>query len=109
MQERYLGRLEPGMDVCDINGDKVGTLARVYRHQMATADAGAGSDVGVSTAPPEEILEVKTGLLGLGKHYYVPFSAIEDVTSGCVFLKQPKEAMDQQGWEQRPDYLDELT
>ena len=63
----------------------------------------------MSTGPPEEILEVKTGLLVLGKHYYVPFSAIEDVTSGCVFLKQPKGDMDQQGWEQRPDYLDELT
>ena len=107
MQERYLGRLEPGMDVCDINGDKIGTLARVYRHQLASVSAGA--DSGVSTAPPEEILEMKTGLLGLGKHYYVPFGAIEDVTSGCVFLKQPKDALDQQGWEQRPSYLDELS
>ena len=101
-----MGRLEPGMDVCDINGDKIGTLARVYRHQLAGVESGSG---GVATAPMEEILEMKTGLLGLGKHYFVPFSAIEDVTTGCVFLKQPKDAMHQQGWEQRPDYLEELS
>ena len=105
MQERYLGRLEPGMDVCDINGDKIGTLSRVYRQHLAEVETGGG----LATAPREEMLEVKTGLLGLGKHYYVPFSAIEDVTTGCVFLKQPKDAMHQQGWEQRPDYLDELS
>jgi hypothetical protein len=105
MQERYLGRLEPGMDVCDINGDKIGTVSRVYRHQMADVEASGG----VATAPHEEILEVKTGLLGLGKHFWVPLSAIEDVTTGCVFVKQPKDAIDQQGWDTRPGYLDELT
>ena len=103
MQERYQGRLEPGMDVCDINGDKIGTLSRVYRRHLTGVETGAG----VATAPREEMLEVKTGLLGLGKHYYVPFGAIQDVTTGCVFLNQPKDAMDQQGWEHRPDYLDE--
>ena len=101
-----MGRLEPGMDVCDINGDKIGTLNRVYRHQLAGVEAGGG---GVATAPMEEILEVKTGLLGLGKHYFVPFSAIEDVTTGCVFLKKDKDAVHHQGWDQRPPYLDELT
>lgn len=102
MQEgRYLGRLEPGMDVCDVDGNKFGSVSRVYRNAL----------VGVSgdSAPREEILEVKTGLLGLGKHEYIPFSAIQDVTSGCVFINQPKEQLDDQGWETRPDYLDELS
>ncbi len=27
MQERYLGRIEPDMDVCDINGAKIGSVA----------------------------------------------------------------------------------
>src|SRR5206468_12861203 len=39
----------------------------------------------------EDILQVKTGLLGFGKHYYIPFSAIQDVTSGCVFVDRSEE------------------
>jgi hypothetical protein len=109
MQEaRYLGRLEPGMDVCDVDGNKFGTISRVYRHEMAAVTAGASS-ASVGTMPHEDILEVKTGFFGLGKHLYVPFGAIQDVTSGCVFINQPKEHVDQQGWDVKPDYLDELT
>jgi hypothetical protein len=107
MQEaRYLGRLEPGMDACDVDGNKFGSINRVFRHEMATV-GGETSTVG--TMPREEILEVKTGLFGLGKHLYVPFSAIQDVTSGCVFINQPKDQLDQQGWDVKPDYIDELT
>src|SRR5215208_7077175 len=75
VQERYLGRMEPGMDVCDMNGDKVGSVARVYRHEMAAVAAGAGPGGGGSLpeAPTSnEILEVKTGFLGLGRRLYVP-------------------------------------
>jgi hypothetical protein len=106
VQERYLGKLEPHMDVCDSNGDKIGTIARVYRYDLATVGAGTTAP---ASLPHDEIIEVKTGLLGLGHHYYVPLSAIEDVTTGCVFVKQPKDAIDQQGWDTRPSYLDELT
>ena len=59
--------------------------------------------------PREEIIEVKTGLLGLGKHLHIPFSAIQDVTSGCVFVNQPKDRVDDQGWDVKPDYLEELS
>lgn len=109
MQEaRYLGRLEPGMDVCDVDGNKFGTVDRVYRHEMVAA-AATSSSSNVGTMQREEILEVKTGLFGLGKHLYVPFSAIQDVTSGCVFINQPKDAVENQGWETKPDYLDDLS
>jgi hypothetical protein len=105
-EARYLGRLEPGMDVCDVDGNKFGTIARVYRLEMVMASTGGES---ASSAPREEIIETKTGLLGLGKHIYVPFSAIQDVTSSCVFVNVPKDRMDEQGWDVKPDYLDELT
>jgi hypothetical protein len=105
-EARYLGRLEPGMDVCDVDGNKFGSIGRVYRHELVAASSGA-SDVG--TMPREEIIEVKTGLLGLGKHQYVPFSAIQDVTSGCVFVNLPKDRVEEQGWDVKPDYLDELS
>jgi hypothetical protein len=105
---RYLGHLEPGMDVCDVDGNKFGSVTRVYRHEFASVGAEEGSS-SVGTMPRDEILEVKTGLFGLGKHLYIPFTAIQDVTSGCVFINEPKERLEEQGWETRPDYLDELS
>jgi hypothetical protein len=104
-EQKYLGRLEPGMDVCDLNGDKFGTIARVYRHDLAALSEASA----VATLSREDILEVKTGLLGLGKHLYVPFDAIQDVTSGCIFVKEPKERIDDLDWAVRPDYLDTLS
>jgi hypothetical protein len=110
MQERYLGRIEPGMDVADIAGEKIGSIARIYRHALEPAFSGEGTPSGgVTAARHDEILEVKTGPLGLGKHLYVPFGAIEDVTSGCVFVKLAKEDVEHQGWNERPAYLSELT
>jgi hypothetical protein len=104
-EQRYIGRLEPGMDVCDLDGIKFGSIERAYRQDMASDQESSS----VGTMTREDILQVKTGLLGLGKHYYVPFSAIQDVTSGCVFLNQPKERIDEMGWDVRPDDLDTLT
>jgi hypothetical protein len=106
-EQKYLGRLEPGMDVCDVNGDKVGSISRVYRTDPAAARPRDA--VAVATMRREDVLEVKTGLLGLGKHYYVPFDAILDVTSGCIFVKEPKDRIDELGWGVRPYYLDEMS
>jgi hypothetical protein len=105
-EAKYLGHLEPGMDVCDVDGNKFGTIARVYRNELAQVGSGSSS---VGTMPPDDIIEVKTGLLGLGKHFYVPFNAIQDVTSGCVFVNLPKEQVEEQGWDVKPDYLDEMS
>jgi sporulation protein YlmC with PRC-barrel domain len=106
-EQRYIGRLEPGMDVCDINGDKIGTLERIYRHELATV--GSQSAGGVATQPREDIVEVKTGLFGLGKHYYVPFDSIQDVTAACIFVKESKDRLEDMGWDVRPDYLNEMS
>jgi hypothetical protein len=110
MSERYLGRLRPGMDVCDVAGDKVGTISHVYRHADAVVGAGGSSTTVPSAEPPtrDEIIEVKTGFLGLGHHYYIPVSAIQDALEESVFLAEPKSAFDRLGWHNRPDYLDEL-
>jgi hypothetical protein len=106
-EQKYLGHLEPGMDVCDIDGEKLGSVARIFRNEMATAATGGTPAVG--TMPREELLEVKTGLFGLGQHLYVPFSAIQDVTSGCVFINQPKDRIQEQNWDTRPDYIEEMS
>jgi len=104
MQERYLGRIQPDMEVSDINGDKVGTVSRVYRYEAAASDAVDTS----ATLPGDEIVEVKTGLFGLGTHYYIPMSAIADATQSCVFISKPKDDFQSLGWHEKPAHLDEL-
>jgi hypothetical protein len=94
------------MDVCDVDGNKVGSIARVFRHEMAAVGGGSSSQ---EAMPHDDVLEVKTGVLGLGKHLYVPFSALQDVTSGCVFVNMPKERIDEMGWDVKPDHIDEMS
>jgi hypothetical protein len=110
MQERDPGRIQADMDVCDVDGDKVGTVARVYRHDVADV-ASVGTETAPTReelAPGEEVLEVKTGLLGLGTHYYVPLGAVRDVTAGAVFLSKRKAEFEGLGWHRRPSRLGEL-
>src|SRR5438876_2747452 len=106
MQERYLGRIQPDMDVCDVNGDKIGTVARVYRCDVAAVSTAAAGD----TRPPrQEVVEVKTGFLGLGKHLFIPVDDIRDATEGCLFVSYARNELDHLNYDRKPDYLDELS
>lgn len=80
-REQSERQISPGMDVCDVSGEKVGTVARVG-----------------------DIVEVKTGLFGLGTHLYVPASEIDGVTEACVVLKHPKQEFHSIGLDARPDH-----
>ncbi len=105
MQDRYLGRLAQGMDVCDSEGAKIGTVAHVYRYDPIVMSTVGGS----GNLPRDELVEVKTGFLGLGRHLFVPMGVIQEVTSGCVFLsKSGDEVKHNEAWQYRPSYLDEL-
>jgi hypothetical protein len=84
----FAGRIAAGMDVCDISGEKIGTVANV--HQRADAP---GQD---------RVIEVKTGFLGLGEHWWVPLSAVHDMTQGCLFLGVGKDAPETKAWHERP-------
>ena len=108
MQEQYLGRLAPEMDVCDIDGEKIGKLARVYRDEFATALAAVATATDDSGGQPRRpgVMEVKSGLLGLGR-LYIPISEIQDTTDKCVFVaKKRGDRVDE--WRHKPDYLDQL-
>ena len=108
MQEQYLGRLAPDMDVCDIDGERIGKLARVYRDEFATALAAVATATDDSGDQPRRpaVMEVKSGLLGLGRAY-IPISAIEDTTERCVFVSKKRgDRVDE--WRHKPDYLDQL-
>src|SRR5205085_3011250 len=89
MPERYIGRILPGQDLCDMNGDKVGSVARVYREDDAMMSAGQPVH--------EEVIEVKTGIFGLGEKLYVPVSAVDDATEDAVLVAKPREAFEA-GW-----------
>ena len=78
-REEFARQIAPGIDVCDVSGEKVGTVARVG-----------------------DIVEVKTGLFGLGKHLYVPPGAIDGVTDAGVILKHGKHEFHNYGLDAPP-------
>jgi hypothetical protein len=100
-----LVKVHSGIDVCDVRGEKIGTVAHVYRHAAApVGEAGT-----VAARPREEVVEVKTGPLGLGKHLYIPLRAIDTLndTGDCLALNVGKDELER-AWESRPEYLSEL-
>jgi hypothetical protein len=64
----------------------------------------------VCARPREEVIEVKRGPLGLGKHLYIPMRAVDTLNDAgdCLALSVSKDEFDP-SWESRPDYLAELT
>jgi hypothetical protein len=78
-REQLARQISSGMDVCDVSGEKVGTVARVG-----------------------EVVEVKTGLFGLGPHLYVPPDAVDGVTEAGLILKHAKHEFHDVGLDARP-------
>jgi hypothetical protein len=101
----FLGRITPGMDVCDVTGEKVGSIAHIYR-----LDDGTGTEPSEATPArsPDELFEVKTGFLGLGKHYYIPLSAVQEVLTDSIFLSKSRESFEELGYESKPAHLAEI-
>jgi hypothetical protein len=94
----FLGRILPGMDVCDVTGEKVGSISHIYRFDEATEE-GATAQAG------EELIEVKTGFLGLGKHLYVPMSAVQEVLTDSIFLSKSRESFSELGYDEKPAHF----
>jgi hypothetical protein len=90
------------MSVCDTSGKKVGTIVQVH-HIGDAPPAMAAAPV-----PHNQVMEVKTGLLGLGPHLDIPTSAIDDGLEDSVFLSQPQEEFERLGWHDKPPALSEL-
>jgi hypothetical protein len=115
MEEREHLRVVPDIDVFDADGAKVGTVTHVYELGPAKAPAmGAMPVAGVGGAPAatgsmplaiDGVFEIKTGFLGLGKHYFIPFNAIKDITTGGIFLSTTKANFEAMGWQDKPDTI----
>jgi Uncharacterized protein conserved in bacteria (DUF2171) len=106
----YLGRITPGMDVCDVTGEKVGSISHIYHLDESTAGTAPTEGTAPESTPArtgEEILEVKTGFLGLGKHWYIPISAVQEVLTDSIFLSKSRDAFKELGYENKPEHLAE--
>ena len=88
------------MDVCDVGGDKIGTVAHIHRFSELP-------DPEDTSTMPEEYIEVKTGLFGLGKHYFIPMSLIQEVLTDSLYVDKSKEELATAGFETRPEHLPE--
>ena len=107
MPEEYVGRLTPDMDVCDIDGHRLGKVARVHRDELSGLPPARNAETAHDEPRRPDVMEVKSGLFGLGGRLYIPVSAIQDATEQCVFVvKQTADRADE--WRRKPDYLDQL-
>jgi hypothetical protein len=79
-----------GMDVCDVSGEKVGTVAHIHH-----------------PTPTREVIEVKTGPLGLGKHLYVQAEQVDAVTEAGLILKHAKQEFHDAGLDTKPEGLED--
>jgi hypothetical protein len=90
MESREHPRIMSGLDVFDIEGHKIGTVAHLHE---------TGSPAGPTL---DDVFEVKTGFFGLGKQYYVPYRAVKDISTSGVFLKRSRLDFDALGWGAKP-------
>jgi hypothetical protein len=97
----FLGRIVPGMDVCDVTGEKIGSIAHIYRFDEATDESFAAN-------ASNELIEVKTGFLGFGKHLYIPMSTVQEVLTDSIFLSKSRESFNELGYDEKPSYFAQL-
>jgi len=102
MSDQLVNQIRDGMHVEDADGDKIGTVGAIYQpiRVMSTTS---------STPVPagDAYLKVHVGLSLLGKNLYIPASAIRDVSGDRIILRVDETAIDEQGWDERPSWINE--
>jgi hypothetical protein len=100
MEHRYLASIANGMTIEDADGDEIGSVGMIYQPVSAAATPPT------SVSADDAYMKVDRGFLGLGKHLYIPSSAIRDVTAHRVILTVDKDKIDLMGWDQKPHWID---
>jgi len=80
MQSTYHTQVHEGMEVLDTDGQKIGMCGETLGNYF----------------------NVDAGFLGTTE-YYVPFSAITNISDNSIFLNVRKDQVKMMGWDQRPD------
>lgn len=94
------GSIRDGMDVCDTDGEKIGSLEGVITPR------GHGPSTRVTD---DSYLWVDAAYLGLGTELYVPARFIHEVRGDCGLLTIGRNSIEHMGWERTPDELDYQT
>jgi len=94
------GLIAPGAAVCDLEGHRVGTVARVHAAARARPAVGDGA--------AQDVVELRVGFLGR-RHLYVPVSAVLDVDRDGVILGLRRSELESGAWGHRPARLDRAT
>src|SRR5687768_15979266 len=107
-----LDRVTQDMVVLDRNGERLGTVAEVYRRADVasehvavapeTAEA-ATAGFGRPGVVPDAYLRVDRGTLG-HQHLFVPATFITDVTPDSIVVNAERDQVKELGWEQRPAF-----
>ena len=107
MGQHWLAVIKHGMDVCNMTGEKVGTVREVYARVgvavQPEVDESLGAEPAAGAGP---YVEVASGFLSLGQRLYVPARAVRDVTD-FVLLDLLPGHLDRMGWDERPSCLEE--
>jgi hypothetical protein len=91
-----MARIREGMNVCDIERVKIGTVEKMYM----------GAPYG--EPPPyiaPTVVEPYIRVDHHGQDLYIPSGAISDVTNDCVVLNVVRDRIAEQGWDQKPFYI----
>ncbi len=83
MQSSYYAQVHEGMEVLDTDGQKIGMC---------------GETLG-------DYFNVDAGFLGLTE-YYIPFSAVTNVSDNTIFVNVRKDEIGTMGWDHRPEITD---
>ena len=88
----------PGMDVLDVDGERIGRVVHVHRTPPSPHPAGGASAAPGARDDADAVLEVRTGFFGVGRRLYLPASIIQTVAAGCVFVNEPRQAIEARAW-----------
>ena len=102
MSDQLVHKITEGMDVEDADGDKIGTVRAIYQPIRVISTTSS-----TSTPAGDACLKVHVGFSVLGKDLYIPASAIRDVTADRVILRVDDSRVGDQGWDERPSWINE--
>jgi uncharacterized protein (TIGR02271 family) len=91
MATRFADQVSEGMDVYDVNDDKIGTVEEIYDAAARETSASGGG-----------YLRVPTGFLGLGREHHIPFSAIGQVRDQRIHLSIARDRLDELEYDRAP-------
>jgi len=116
MEARFVGMIRRGMVVRDRDGRKIGAVAAAYAPTVPEVLAGGeGAVFGY-----EPLVEVTTGLFGLGRRLYLRPSApasslaaralplIREIARDSVVLTRSRGELAALGWHRPPSWLADL-